>query len=117
MTDEKITELLKHCSDNGSCGECVFDNGNVHCINKLMQHALDLINRQKAEIEKLEAELCEYPVKTVVGNNSMICSKTSEDYDNLIRDISCCQDLEINLRDGHAVSKTHTEAEMTEVSK
>lgn len=97
MTDEKITELLKHCSDNGSCGECVFDNGNAHCINKLMQHALDLINRQKAEIEKLEAELCEYPVKTVVGNNSMICSKTSEDYDNLIRDISCCQDLEIEI--------------------
>ena len=73
---------------------------------------LILLLRQYAEIERLNAELkamrsaadsyklsCErlreenkileeYPVKTLFGKNNMICSKTSEDYEELIADIS-----------------------------
>lgn len=61
----------------------------------------DIIQRQKAEIETLQAELKFYkdnylslarewqelPCKTKVGNNSEIHSKSAEDYDNLISDI------------------------------
>lgn len=42
----------------------------------------------EAENERLRAELDKYPVKTLFDNNSVICSKTSEDYDKLIMDIS-----------------------------
>lgn len=112
MTDKQIIEALECCiTQDGTipCYSCpCWDYDDEKCKGLSYSDILSLIARQKAKIEKLEAELCEYPVKTVVGNNSMICSKTSEDYDNLIRDISnavardfikanesCCQDLEI----------------------
>lgn len=55
MTDEQIVKALEHCSNNGSCQECAFnDRRDATRINNLMQHVLDLINRQKVKIEKLE---------------------------------------------------------------
>lgn len=57
MTLEQIIKALEHCSNNGHCQECVFnDRRDATCINNLMCHALDLINRQKAEIEGLHKE-------------------------------------------------------------
>ena len=116
MNDTEIIKALECCSttreiDNGPCHQCpCYDENAGWCNDLPYAEVLALINRQKAEIEKLKAEYYEYPVKTVVGNNSIVCSKTSEDYDNLIQDISnavakdfikanesCCQDLEINL--------------------
>lgn len=56
MTDEQIIKALEHCSNTDRCQGCVFNNRrDATCINNLMRHALDLINRQKAEIEKLKA--------------------------------------------------------------
>lgn len=54
----------------------------------LANDALDLINRQNAEIERLKEETEEYPFKCKVGNNSEVHSKSIEDYDKLIGDIS-----------------------------
>ena len=55
MTDEQIIKALEHCSNAGRCQECAFnDRRDATCINNLMRHALDLINRQKVKIEKLE---------------------------------------------------------------
>lgn len=48
---------------------------------------LYIIQEQKAEIERLKAEEEKYPFKCVVPFNSMICSKSIEDYDRLINDI------------------------------
>ena len=42
---------------------------------------------ERKRLRELEKEQNEYPVKTLVGNNSVICSKSSEDYDKLIADI------------------------------
>ncbi len=70
MTDNEIKENLEDCG----CPECMA--------------ILALINRQKAEIERLEKQADEYPFKCKVGNNSEIHSKSIEDYDRLIFDIS-----------------------------
>ena len=95
MTDEQIIKALKCCAtdDGDDCSQCPYGNivykpGNGGCVNRCRKDALDLINRQKAENERLRAELDKYPVKTLFANNSVICSKTSEDYDKLIMDIS-----------------------------
>ena len=57
MTDKDIIFSLE-CCDNGKCSECsfAFKGG---CTLKLRTRALDLINRQQAEIERLN-NLCEY---------------------------------------------------------
>ena len=57
MTDNEIVNALEHCSssDLGECRDCPFYE---QCENDelLETYALDLINRQKAEIERLTAE-------------------------------------------------------------
>lgn len=53
MTDKEIIFSLE-CCDNGKCSECsfAFKGG---CTLKLRTRALNLINRQQAEIERLES--------------------------------------------------------------
>lgn len=64
MTDNDIKKALECCiSENGNdCEECPCQNiaykqGNGGCCNQLSRYALDLINRQQAEIEKLKAKV------------------------------------------------------------
>lgn len=57
MSDEEITKALECCGDPYSvCAECPIkdDHG---CNEKLANYALDIINRQQAEIEKLKEEI------------------------------------------------------------
>lgn len=54
-TDEEIIAHLKCCAERNNCKDCVYSkhcDGEEHLIN-----ALDLINRQKAEIERLRAKV------------------------------------------------------------
>ena len=55
MTDEQIVKALEYCSssDLGQCRNCPFYE---QCENdeQLVKYTLDLIKRQKAEIERLE---------------------------------------------------------------
>ncbi len=59
MSDNEIIKALEHCASGCSseaCRGCPFDEKGV-CTEKenaLAIHALDLINRQKAEIERLQ---------------------------------------------------------------
>ena len=46
------------------------------------------LEEAKSELKQLQITLDEYPVKTLFGKNNMMCSKTSEDYEELIADIS-----------------------------
>lgn len=60
MNDNYVIETLKHCSENGECKDCLLNpkKGNYgHCTNGLMKRAIDLIYRQKAEIERLQKQL------------------------------------------------------------
>lgn len=57
MTDEQIIKALEHCSNAGSCQECAFnDRRDATCINNLMRHAIDLINRKNEERVKRSFE-------------------------------------------------------------
>lgn len=56
FTDEEIIRALQVCVDNSSCKECPINpnHGNYgYCTNLALTYALDLINRQRAEIERL----------------------------------------------------------------
>ena len=57
MTDNKSIKALETCAKNRDtdayCHECPYcDDG--YCLDKMIADALDLINRQKAEIERLQ---------------------------------------------------------------
>ncbi len=59
MTDNEIIKALV-CCIAPKCGECpIFNNSEIRrvpgrCVVTLEKNALDLINRQKAEIERLQ---------------------------------------------------------------
>ena len=98
MTDNEIFETEIKCINRRANGKC---NGGTDCckcdllmnekdIISAYERAIannDLINRLQAEIEKLKTEEEKYPFKCVVPFNSMICSKSIDDYDRLIDDI------------------------------
>ena len=85
MTDNEIIKALECCVTDGDCNKCPMSLIR-NCMNNLMRNTFVLITRKKAEIEN------DYPVKTLIDNNNMMCSKSSEDYDkwffNLSKDIS-----------------------------
>ena len=54
MTDNNIIKVLEYCTTDGWCANCPHEK---KCIeDEITQLALDLINRQKAEIERLKTE-------------------------------------------------------------
>ena len=55
MTDEQIIKALE-CCKIGNCDDCPFYGIKEDCDVELPEEALDLINRQKAEIERLQKE-------------------------------------------------------------
>ena len=60
MTDNEIIKGLEICSNNGDCKECPINphHGNYgYCTSLAIKAALDLINRQKAEIDRLRYAL------------------------------------------------------------
>lgn len=70
MTDEQIIKAMEYCAtdDGDDCFQCPYGNivykpGNGGCVNRCRKDALDLINRQKAEIERLKKELTEYKLR------------------------------------------------------
>ena len=59
MTDNEIIKALECCSKNEPCNICSYDKkekDDFVCCSKLMVDTIDLINRQKAEIERLKTE-------------------------------------------------------------
>lgn len=64
FTDEDIISSLEVIATTGNCNECKIRNckwGTCNCSQITANAALDLINRQKAEIEKLKGS-------TIVSN-------------------------------------------------
>ena len=59
MTDDEIIKALKYCSTDvreNTCPKCVFYKKN-RCITLMLNGVSDLINRQKAEIERLKKNI------------------------------------------------------------
>ena len=61
MTDEQIIKAYERCFtlgfDESTCYECPFYTATAKCTEDLRDSALDLINRQKAEIERLKKNI------------------------------------------------------------
>ena len=53
MTDNEIIKALEHCRKK-ECNTCPCYDDEIECGEMLIGHTLDLINRQKAEIKRLE---------------------------------------------------------------
>ena len=57
MTEAEVIKALELCKDPmASCSECFLVVSDRYCERTLMGNALDLINRQKAENEKLQSD-------------------------------------------------------------
>ena len=82
MTDNEIIKALECCIAD-KCMECPLRKipKVKGCMNRL-SFALDLINRQKAEIERLQEYNREYRFCNLL-ENALIYTKTLEDYNNL----------------------------------
>ena len=59
MNDNEIIKTLEECGGVGDCEKCPLNElgGIDKCVSTLTQNALDLINRQMADIETLENNL------------------------------------------------------------
>ena len=61
LTDEEIVKALECCTKDGWCKECPYFINGIDCGNQRSENDyLDLINRQKAEIERLTQRLDYY---------------------------------------------------------
>ena len=62
LTDDEIIETLERCSKSGGCFGCAMAYmHSANCIRILETECLNLINRQKSEIERLkECPKCVY---------------------------------------------------------
>lgn len=70
MTDKDIIKALGVCHITCGCSECAYTECPDGCVEELMKDALDLINRQQAEIENYSHN----NEKLVVENLQMIKS-------------------------------------------
>ena len=96
LTDNEIIKALEIClNETDICNECPYEFDD--CLNedgtsRLMQNALDLINRQKTEIERLQDEIGSlnkaYPCTVKMNDYCLVYARSLDDYDNLIGDIS-----------------------------
>ena len=60
MTDNEIIKALECCTDESyeNCNECPYSTDTLSCERlKLLEDSLELINRQKAEIDSAKAEI------------------------------------------------------------
>lgn len=97
MTDDEIIKALECCITN-DCAKCkAYDETNgeiVDCLHAICRNALDLINRQNEEIERLLKAInykhCVYEKRVVTeaikefaeGLKDIICNKSDESLDN-----------------------------------
>ena len=78
MTDKEIIKALEYCiADENNCKNCPYMQIN-HCTIVRSKDVLDLINRQKAEIERLRDEC---------GNQSTYWSKHYESIFETAKDV------------------------------
>jgi hypothetical protein len=79
MTDNDIIKALECCRDFGDCSLCPYEKATLEneadCAERMHTDALGLINRQKAEIERLEEH-----------NNILI-----DRVDNLVYECDCAK--------------------------
>ena len=64
MKDNEIIQALECCAIKHNCKECPYKVDRCKLLNGVLSDALDLINRQKAEIERLHKEVGYWEAET-----------------------------------------------------
>ena len=114
ITDEEIKSSLEVIATTRNCNECKIRNckwGTCNCSQITANAALDLINRQKAENERLEKELmkCKLEKEMLYQNVEEIKSeaikKFAEELKNYFSISECYLDI-INIIDNLAKEMT-----------
>lgn len=108
MTDEQIIKAVDVCR-TGTCKGCPYHElYTASCINKLMEDVLDLINRQKAEIEYLKSIKFPHGIQVEVSKKieSEIKSKAIKEFAERLK--SKVNDLEFR-------TKTHRKTVPTKI--
>lgn len=82
MTDNEIIRALECCikNDIAQCKICEYDKFEQGCRRKLKPDILDLINRQKAEIERLEKEKDSKIVRCIANDKDKIKSEAIKEF-------------------------------------
>ena len=84
MTDSEIIKALECCTDEWyeNCNECPYSIDTVSCERmKLLEDSLDLINRQKAEIERLKG----WENLLKAEKHSLIKSEAIKEFANMLK--------------------------------
>lgn len=87
LTDEEIIKVLECCAYNDGCERCQYSkqcDGAEHLIN-----TLDLINRQKAEIERLKSELSNTRRKALLEASSKFAGHSNYHGDTILCKLIC----------------------------
>ena len=82
MTDKEIIKALGCCHITCGCSECAYVDCPEDCVETMKLDALNLINRQKAEIERLREELASKGLKY-----SLLEREKAEDISGFIDDL------------------------------
>ena len=101
MTDNEIIKALERCSTSYNCGDCPYYCNAEDCPDRLMNDALDVINRQKAEIERLNKNYEELIYKTecllchATGNKFSKYTYTIQEMISFVDDYiqDCCDEV------------------------
>lgn len=102
MTDEQIIKALDMCSNwenDKTCEECPANVFDFSCANKTSKFALSLINRQKAEIERMENQntlLLKKKCKDINTARKIIKSEAIKDFAKRLK--SKLNDLEFRTK-------------------
>jgi hypothetical protein len=72
MTDNEIIKALEYCQQQGITSECERCKVKRGCRATLIENALDLIERQKAEIEKLQVSTMVCEQRDLIIRNSKL---------------------------------------------
>lgn len=94
MKDNEIIKALECCNHLEWCNDCPLQS-EIKCKDILSDKSVDLINRQQAEIERLQklldgAEICidelEYALDKVGHSNSRV-DDALEKYNNFVKEM------------------------------
>lgn len=91
LTDAEIIKAQKLCGCTPDCSWCpYYDPNKEHsrkCYDRKNNDFDDLINRQKAEIKKLQTYITNHPYRIVIGTAD-IYTENHEEYEKLLAKIS-----------------------------
>nr|DAI88245.1 MAG TPA: hypothetical protein [Caudoviricetes sp.] len=92
FTDEELISSLEVIATTCNCNECKIRNckwGTCNCSQITANAALDLINRQKAEIERLKSELSNTRRKALLEASSKFAGHSNYHGDTILCKLIC----------------------------